>query len=258
MGVSSQEYTPALPSPVLAGLGFAGELQKFYLLDQGMEFALPGDMTLRATAFLNAYRDLSFGGYGCAKDTNFRGLDELRGMKIDCAGSSRSYGAEVFLRRPLTQRLSGWISYTLMRATILTEGRQYSSPSDRRHTVNALVGYDFGGGVTAGLRVLAYTGAPLATITLADENKRPVVNVPAFSDERSALFFRVDARIEKRWRVSETASVAVMAEWLNATLSREQDVVCADTNIENGIKLRCQTAPRPVLSVPSVAIEGRF
>ena len=75
----------------------------------------------------------------------------------------RAYGVEVLLRRPLSKRPSGWLSYTLSRSTrdehfITPTGRDVvaavASDYDRTHVLNAISAYDLGRRWRAGGRFL--------------------------------------------------------------------------------------------------------
>jgi len=151
----------------------------------------------------------------------------------------RSYGVEVFLKKRLTSRLGGFFSYTLSRSTRTYGGREYVATFDRAHVLNLAVALDLGRRWRAGTRVVFYTGVPQAS----GDDGAP--------SERLPPFFRVDLRLEKRWALSATAHVAVVAEWLNATLTKE------------AIATRCTLAGcesqfiGPV-TIPSLGLEGGF
>ena len=59
---------------------------------------------------------------------------------------------------------------------------------------------------------------------------------------RDPLFYRLDFRVEKRWRIAETGWVSFVVEMINATLNKETF---------NGEKIG------PV-SIPSIGVEGGF
>ena len=73
---------------------------------------------------------------------------------------------------------------------------------------------------------------------------------PLFGGDRTPPFFRIDLRVEKRWILSETASWAVTAELLNATLAKEvTGRKCTTTCTESRVG--------PV-TIPSVGVEAMF
>jgi hypothetical protein len=103
--------------------------------------------------------------------------------------------------------------------------------------------YDLGRGWRAGLRYVFYTGFP------ADE----LNPYRARSDEpdRTRPFFRMDARLSKRWRLGDTTWAGVVFDVQNATLARETfDVQC---DLE-----RCTSRTIGPLTIPTIALEAGF
>lgn len=178
----------------------------------------------------------------------------------------RAFGLEVLLRRPLTKRLSGWLSYTLSRTTRDTSGLvvigrsprgegEILSDYDRTHVLSLVGAYDLGAGWRAGVRFAYYTGRPYS-------KKLGGVPIPPYNAERLPDFARADLRVEKRWSAFKTGYVSVVVEWMNATLAPE--AIGVDT---------CTLGPRPTgtplnvtctfksigpVTVPSVGVEAAF
>jgi hypothetical protein len=48
-----------------------------------------------------------------------------------------------------------------------------------------------------------------------------VIAQPTLSDTRNPAFYRVDVRLEKRWKLSQRAWISFIAEVMNVTLSKE-------------------------------------
>jgi len=48
-----------------------------------------------------------------------------------------------------------------------------------------------------------------------------IIAQPTLSISRNPSFYRVDLRLEKRWKLSQTAWISFIAEVMNATLSKE-------------------------------------
>src|SRR5262249_24252238 len=133
------------------------------------------------------------------------------------------FGVELLLRRPLSKRLSGWLSYTLSRSTrethfVTADGATaiatVPSEFDRTHVLNAIVAYDLGYRWRAGARFVFYTGAPFSAL-LGN------VPVPPYNAYRDPPFFRLDLRLEKRWPLGRYGSIAFVFEGQNVTLSKE-------------------------------------
>jgi hypothetical protein len=120
-----------------------------------------------------------------------------------------SYGVEVLARRPLSERLHGWLSYTLsnnLRA--LGGGAIGPSDWDQRHILNLVVGYR-AGRTTFGGRAHLNTGRPYLVSRTAGE-----------SFERLPPFYQVDLRIDRRVLFDKFV-LNFYVELVNATLSRQ-------------------------------------
>ena len=126
-------------------------------------------------------------------------------------GLGSAYGIEVYLRRRLTRRLGGYLSYTLSRS-VRTAGRTtFPDTFDRTHVLSSAAAYDLGSGWRAGARFTFYTGAPEVS-PLAPPSSNP---------PRDPDFFRIDLRVEKRWRLGKSVWLAAVAEGLNVTAQKE-------------------------------------
>jgi hypothetical protein len=93
-------------------------------------------------------------------------------LRYDNDGSSRSRGAEVFIRRNLTGRVFGWLSYTYSK----TEERESDdqpfrdSQYDQTHVVNAVASYRLSGTWELGTRYNHHTGETYTPVTDAVYN----------------------------------------------------------------------------------------
>lgn len=168
----------------------------------------------------------------------------------DSAGSRRTanafevrtlgsaYGLELFIKRRLTGRLGGFLSYTLSRSTRSYGDRKFVATFDRTHVANLAAAYDLGRRWRAGGRVVFYTGLP---------------RLPTPDDDSTRLppFFRIDVRLEKRWQLGPKAYLSAVAEWMNATLNKE--AVTSTCNL-NG----CEAQRIGPVSIPSLGVEGGF
>jgi hypothetical protein len=121
---------------------------------------------------------------------------------------ARSYGVEVMIRRPPSERLHGWLSYTLSKnERALGGGVIGPSDWDQRHIVNAVLGYRIGR-TTLGARGHYHSGQPvLVNGTLAEA----FVRLPAF--------YQLDLRAERRI-LFDSFTLDVYAEVVNTTMSR--------------------------------------
>src|SRR5690606_31463166 len=100
----------------------------------------------------------------------FAGSDALGVSQLDNADVSvdsdtdrvtaHSYGLELYIRRSLTERLGGFLSYTLSRSERSVERLEGPSSFDRSHVLNLALAYDLGRAWRAGARFMFYTGIP--------------------------------------------------------------------------------------------------
>jgi hypothetical protein len=150
-----------------------------------------------------------------------------------------SYGVEVLARRPLAERLHGWVSYTLsnnLRA--LGGGAIGPSDWDQRHILNLVLGYRVGR-YTFGGRAHFNTGRPYLVSRATGE-----------SFERLPPFYHLDLRIDRRV-VYDKFLLNFYVELVNATLSRQ--VYGVEPAPGGGVQ---QQSFRIVL--PSIGVRGEF
>ena len=122
--------------------------------------------------------------------------------------NARSYGLELLIRRPQTERLYGWISYTLSKSErALGGGVAGPSDWDQRHILNAVLGYRIGS-YTLGSRVHINTGRPV--LVRNDEDER---------FQRVPTFYQLDLRVERRMTF-DAFTLDVYLEIVNTTATR--------------------------------------
>jgi hypothetical protein len=286
MGIAHQPPAFVVPVPGFQPGGLQGGLQRALQESLGLEFDLGDATTLTATAFHNAFFNMndplgtseplfsgcppgSFptgtiagdrGGQPMGGGTCVGRIDQGRigpdrsgggGDGADSPGAQQraqavlvrtmgtAYGLELFLKRRLTSRLGGFFSYTLSRSVRSFERRQFVATFDRTHVINAALAYNLGRNWRAGTRVTFYTGLP----------KAPDPTDP--SATRLPPFFRIDVRLEKRWQLGEKTWISFVAEWMNATLSKE--AVSTQCNLQG-----CTAMEIGPVTIPSLGVEGGF
>ena len=173
------------------------------------------------------------------------GADSNNGRRVQSAFEVRSdgsaYGFELFIKRKLTQRVGGFLSYTLSRSTRTANGRDYIATFDRTHVGNAALAFDLGRNWRAGTRFMFYTGLPKASGDTTDP-----------SSTRLTPFYRIDLRLEKKWPIGhKKAWLSFVAEWMNVTLNKEE---IATTCTLQG----CQAQKVGPVTIPSIGLEGGF
>ena len=253
----------SLPAPVVTVPGFPiGErqLQVALQASQGFEVTLPADFVVTATGFL----------------TRWSGLTDLTAMCVQVDDGSlmpgpyrcpdsrpvtgHAYGGELMVRRALSRRVGGWLSYTLSRsirdATFITptggEDRvTVPSDGDRTHVLNALLACELGRQWRVGSRVVYYTGSPYSQL-------QGVVPVPPYNGYRTPSFFRLDLRLERRWSLGRDAALALVIEGQNVTLSSEVSSFGLDCMSGQGMATQCSQGKVGPITIPSIGVEAFF
>lgn len=263
-----------LPAMLVSVPGFptnGSTLQTAAQASQGVEVALPLDFTLTTTAFLSGRTGLTDLTSRCQQ------LDPAVQMPsttpdrspppVVCPNDSpvnqRAFGVELLLRRPLTKRLSGWISYTLSRASgeehflTATGGTAVATvvnDYDRTHVLNAILGYDLGRRWRVGGRFLLLSGT-------AFSNLSGNVPIAPYNDQRNPFFYRIDLRLEKKWPFLKTGTFAFIAEVQNVTLNKETTSFgedCQGTATAQGGTNQCTEAEIGPIVIPSIGVEASF
>ncbi|HET7540169.1 MAG TPA: hypothetical protein VFK05_09860, partial [Polyangiaceae bacterium] len=79
---------------------------------------------------------------------------------------------------------------------------------------------------------------------------------------RTPAFFRVDVRLEKRWRLGESGSLAFVVEGLNVTMSKEVTGLgldCSGNQTEGGgFATTCKQSTAGPITIPSIGVEAFF
>ncbi len=170
------------------------------------------------------------------------------------SGEQRAEGVELFLQRDFTERLGGFVSYTLSRSDTTLGTATFESPWDRTHLLSVVLGYDLGGGWRVGGRFFFESGREytLACPTPGcAPTQVPIPGPPAYSvTNRLPPFFRLDVRIEKRWTFAG-------GQWLGATLEcfnalDKAEPIGGNYGPAMGLSLRTQS---PII-LPSFGLEG--
>jgi len=235
-GIAHQPPSFALPIPGLSGAASRG-LQRAFQSSAGVESKMPLGMLGSVTLFQNVVLN-STDLFGVA---NLRdGTREERGF-IDRT-TAHSYGAEFYLRRPLTDEVGGFLSYTLSRSTRSVPLLSGLSSFDRTHVISGAIAFDLGARWRLGTRAFVYSGIP-ARVAYAEALPSP---------PRTPWFYRIDWRLEKSWLIgTDGAWWALVLEVLNTTLNKEGlNTSCyAYGCVDNRIG--------PVF-IPSIGVEASF
>jgi TonB family protein len=209
-GISHQAPAFVIPLPGRTAAGLEGGLQESFQTSAGIEAELGAGTKLTATAFYNSFFNMT--------DALASNRDGPPDANTDERSLGSAVGLELYLHRDLTRRLGGFLSYTLSRSLRSIGRERFPNSFDRTHVLNAALAYDLGRKWRAGTRFVFYTGTP----EVPDSNG---LIAPLRSEHpgRTAPFYRVDLRLEKRWNLGKTGDrwISFVAELMNATLSKE-------------------------------------
>lgn len=235
-GIAHQ--APNAAPPGLPGIqqvaGLAGGLQRSYQVSSGIEARLGWDLIGSVTAFDNVFTNLS----DPAGNTGGFGVETA-----DVRSISSAVGLEFSLRRSIARRLGGFLNYTLSRSTRSYGSLTSPSAFDRTHVANLAIVYDLGATWRVGSRLYYQSGVPV---------REPTNDGPRYDASRRAPgFFRVDIRLEKRWRLGPKGQISAVAEMLNATMSRE--ILRRNCNASG-----CRDDVFGPFFLPSIGVEARY
>jgi outer membrane receptor for ferrienterochelin and colicin len=235
LGIAHQPPSFVIPIPGLTPA--ADGLQTAVQSSAGAELILPAKLKASVTAFQNFTLD-STDGLSTARYS----LTSSESDGFSNRTTAHAYGFEVYLRRSLSEKLGGLISYTWSRSTRSMADVSGVSSFDRRHILNLALSYDLGANWRLGGRLVTYSGVP-ASVAYAQALRTP---------PRTPWYFRIDWRLEKRWYLgSDGAWLAAVAEVLNTTLNKE---ILNTSCYAYGCK---QSGIGPV-TLPSLGLEASF
>jgi hypothetical protein len=228
-------------------------LQSAVQASQGFEAKLPWDIEFKSTFFIQRYFDMTNALQTCTSI-----FDSGSTSCIDQRLNGRGIGLETMLKRSFSKRIGGWISYTFSRASVTVPHPHPNEPSevpsnfDRTHVFNSALAFDFGRGWHAGARFTYYTGLPY-TKTFGFGTP-----IPPYNGYRLPDFWRIDVRLEKRWRVGPRAQVAVFFEGLNITFNKEAIAIqCTSAPFDRGQPTCAPQMIGPV-AVPSIGFDVKY
>ena len=120
------------------------------------------------------------------------------------SGVGKIYGVEVLIRRELSERLFGWIAYSLSRSVRLDRpGDSYRLfDFDQTHALTVIASYKLPRGWQIGGRFRLISGNPETPVIGAKYLASLDVYLPVYGASNSSrlpLFHQLDARIDKVW-----------------------------------------------------------
>ncbi|MFO0614720.1 MAG: TonB-dependent receptor plug domain-containing protein [Polyangiaceae bacterium] len=207
VGVAHQPPSFVVPVPGLAVSDLSGGLQTSLQASAGVEVQLPESITATATVFDSVFFDMTDTlGVLPAGDVQNSLPRSLGGAK----------GLELYVRKSLSSRIGGFVSYTFSRSTRTVDGYTFPAAFDRAHVLHSAVAFDLGRGWRLGTRFSIYSGTPILTPPPGS----PLGFRPSDPD-RDPVFYRIDFRLEKKWRIRDVGWISFVTEMVNTTLHTE-------------------------------------
>jgi len=249
-GLTHQPAIPPFPLPGISDILVEPGLQRAIQSELGAELEL-GAMTFSLQGYVHRIQDAFFADaflLGECPDT-LEGCDRI----ADLRSQVWSYGMEVFLRRDPSETVSGFLAYTLSKASIDEDDQLFAyTPSfDFRHGLDAVLQVRHHSGFFVGGRVHLRTGRPVPIGYSVDRENLRLERV----EERLPTFFRADASVGYLWR-PRWGRMRIVLEWLNVTLSKEP--VSTDCQPDGVYTERCAVEFVPALWAPNLAIHAAF
>jgi len=214
----------------------AGGLQTAVQHSAGLSYALPAGFESSLAVFQNAF----------FKMTDLISLVQLQSTadtsETDLRATGHAFGAELMLRRSLSRRVGGFVSYTLSRSVRSDGNLQGPATTDRTHVLNVALSLDLGRQWRLGGRWLLYSGIPTHVAYLR----------AALAPPRTPPFWRLDFKLQKRWYLQRPdAFWGIVFEVLNTTLN--QEVLNGSCNAYS-----CKFDRIGPVTIPSIGVEGAF
>jgi outer membrane receptor protein involved in Fe transport len=125
-------------------------------------------------------------------------------LRFDNNGAGRAYGLEVVARHELTSKFTGWLAYTLSRATRRDSGSTTYRlfEYDQTHILTVFGTYQLPRNWQIGSRFRLVSGDPTTPVTGAVYNASTLRFNPIFGtkfSDRLPPFAQLDLRVDKRW-----------------------------------------------------------
>jgi TonB family protein len=254
LGWYHQRPAFVIPLPGFDAIDLDRGLQRSIQASQGIEWQAPFGLSLDAQVFFHRYDNLS------DIDMEAEGFPRLGG---------NAYGLELIVRRALTDKLFGWVAYTLSRSerNFPAHGGDgpyadepfepaVTAPSDfdRTHVANLVLSYELPRKFRVGGRLQYRSGRPY-TPTIYDDYASERVQGERNS-ERMPGYAQLDLRIDKRWTYASW-DLDLYFEFINVTFSR--DVLSAEERCnESTGKCTTRFDEGVPIVIPTLGVRGVF
>lgn len=158
------------------------------------------DLSVEVTGFYKYIWDLARPSRGLLLDESGNFVPE----RFASTGDGHIYGAEFLLRKDLSRRLFGWVSYTLSKSIDRPTPRDPFRPfvADQPHILTAIAVYKLPYNWQIGGRFRLVSGNPTTPVTdgvydAKDGEYFPIEGAP--NSGRLPTFHQLDLRVDKKW-----------------------------------------------------------
>jgi TonB family protein len=126
--------------------------------------------------------------------------------RYDNDGTGKIYGLELMIKHQPTERLFGWIAYTLMKSARIDRPGEDERPFDydQTHILTVVASAVLGRGWEAGVRFRLVTGNPETPVVATAYDADSDIYWPIYGETNSArlpMFHQLDLRIDKNWNL---------------------------------------------------------
>ena len=228
-GLAHQPAVFFFPLPGLTDIALDRGLSRDIQSELGAGYDLPASLRLETQFFVHKYRGLLL-----PELVNDASIEDDPPLS-----DALAYGLELFLKRDLSDAVSGWISYTLAWAEAVTTASigRFRPDFDVRHVLNAVLRWNIRNGWVIGGRLHARSGRVIEQLNPNYEQRLP-------------WFVRGDVRFGYGWR-SRFADMVAYVEWLN--VGAQGEYLDADCLLG-----RCEATRAPPISIPNLGLRADF
>jgi hypothetical protein len=249
-GVVHQPAVFYIPLPGIVDVAIDNGLQGAIQSEAGVGWDGPLNIRAELQLFLHHYDNLVFTDAIALRDSLDTVCETIGcpdGVKVPDRISGYSYGGELFLRRPITERLAGIVSYTLAWSAVDdVAGMPYTPTWDVRHVMNLVLQWNMGAGFSSGARFSLRSGKLHGEFVIDEQLKL------AREERRMPMFERLDLELAYAWN-TWWGRMRVALEWFNATLAREpSEIICS------GEPRRCKVEYLPAIFLPNLGVRGEI
>ena len=217
------EYAVSENTIVSAGFGQYNQAPDF--LESDSVFGNPDieyENAVHAQVGLQRFLD---NGWSIKTEAYYKALDNLVTSDPDAnftnEGEGSAYGLDTLIRKELTDKFSGWASFSLAKAT-RTDKRndeEYVFEFDQPINVSLVGSYKFNQKWTLGAKLWAHSGAPFTPVIGANEDPdmpgfyRPVYG--KLNSDRFPTYHRLDLRLDRAFKRKKDKAMSAYFELLN-------------------------------------------